>query len=83
MSEDKSSKLITTTQQALNSGIDKTDTSHKRYMGATLTQEQFDEAARMYYKEAGMSDNEIETMLKDMTDVALVTEKIIRETESL
>lgn len=82
-SEDKSSKLITTTQQALNSGIDKTDTSHKRYMGATLTQEQFDEAARMYYKEAGMSDNEIETMLKDMTDVALVTEKIIRETESL
>lgn len=82
-SEDKSSKLVTTTQQALNSGIDKTDTSHKRYMGATLTQEQFDEAARMYYKEAGMSDNEIETMLKDMTDVALVTEKIIRETESL
>lgn len=82
-SEDKNSKIITTTQQALDAGIDRTDVTHKRYTSATLTQEEFDEAARAYYKEAGMSDAEAETMLKDMTDVVLVTDKIIRETESI
>lgn len=91
-SSDAMSQVVTTTQQALDAGIDRTDITHKRYKSYGLTQKEFDEAERAYYQSfnpqmAGESDKDythrIDSMLKDMTDVALVTDKIIDETESI
>ena len=91
-SSDAMSQVVTTTQQALDAGIDRTDITHKRYQSYGLTQEEFDKAEREYYKTfnpqmAGESNEDythrIDSMLKDMTDVALVTDKIIAETESI
>lgn len=91
-SSDAMSQVVTTTQQALDAGIDRTDITHKRYQSYGLTQEEFDKAEREYYKSfnpqmAGESNEDythrIDSMLKDMTDVALVTDKIIAETESI
>ena len=91
-SSDAMSQVVTTTQQALDAGIDRTDITHKRYKSYGLTQKEFDEAERAYYQSlnpqmAGESDKDythrIDSMLKDMTDVALVTDKIIAETESI
>ena len=91
-SSDAMSQVITTTQQALDAGIDRTDITHKRYQSYGLTQEEFDKAEREYYKTFNpqMADesnedytHRIDSMLKDMTDVALVTDKIIAETESI
>ena len=91
-SSDAMSRVVTTTQQALDAGIDRTDITHKRYQSYGLTQEEFDKAEREYYKTfnpqmAGESNEDythrIDSMLKDMTDVALVTDKIITETESI
>lgn len=91
-SSDAMSQVVTTTQQALDAGIDRTDITHKRYKSYGLTQKEFDEAERAYYQSfnpqmVGESDKDythrIDSMLKDMTDVALVTDKIIAETESI
>lgn len=91
-SSDAMSQVVTTTQQALDAGIDRTDITHKRYKSYGLTQKEFDKAERAYYQSfnpqiTGESDKDythrIDSMLKDMTDVALVTDKIIAETESI
>lgn len=91
-SSDAMSQVVTTTQQALNAGIDRTDITHKRYKSYGLTQDEFDQAERAYYQAlnpqmAGEENSDythrIDSMLKDMTDVALVTDKIIEETESI